>query len=182
MPVVNRHCNAADKNTRTPQEDVEITMRFWYFSCLSLLFCATFCRAQEIAIRVINVANGRPLQKQAVSVSFLYDKRYDKEIPAKFDAVLNLETDAKGEAHFNFPEPPPVHFAAQSSVDWSHWKCGCGVMGSVNDLIQKGIVGPVMDTDSEKHGAFLKPVPRQILFAFHPLSLLERLLYPFTSE
>jgi hypothetical protein len=137
---------------------------------------------QEVTVRVINVANGRPLPKQAFSVSLLYDKKYDQEIPAKYDAVLNLETDANGEAHFKLPEPPPVHFSAQARVDWSHWKCGCAIMGSTNDLIQKGIVGPVAAIDSKKYAALLKPAPGQILFVARPLSLIERLLYPLTKE
>src|SRR5262245_26315462 len=108
--------------------------------CLLLLCLAPVCLAQEMKVRVINAANGRPLPKQAVSVSLLYDKTYDKEIPAKYDAVLNLQTDANGEAYFELPQPPPTHFAAQVRVDWSHWKCGCAILGSTDDLVQTGIV------------------------------------------
>jgi len=117
-----------------------------------------------VRVRVVNAANGHPLQEQAVSVSFLYDKEYDKEIPATYDAVLNLETDANGEAHFKLPEPAPVHFSAQVKVDWSHWKCGCGVLGSTDDLVRKGIVGPMATTDSNKSARLLKSTPGEILF------------------
>ena len=79
---------------------------FRSLACVFLLLClAHLCRAQEVRVRVINAENGRPLQKQGVSVSFLYDKKYDKEIPTKYDAVLNIETDVNGEAHFKLPEP-----------------------------------------------------------------------------
>jgi len=134
-----------------------------------------------VRVRVINAENGRPLQKQGVSVSFLYDKKYDKEIPPKYDAVLNIETDVNGEAHFKLPEPPPVHFSAQVRVDWSHWKCGCGVLGDTDDLVRKGILGPV-PTDSKKSAALFKPAPGEILFVARPLSFFERLLYPIMKQ
>ena len=150
--------------------------------CALSLCLGPFCLAQEVKVRVVNGANRRPLQKQAVSVSFLYDKKYDKEIPAKYDAVLNLQTDANGEAHFKLPDPPPVHFSAQVRVDWSRWKCGCGILGSTDDLVRKGIVGPVATTDSKKSDALLKATPGEILFLVRPLSFLERLLYPLMKQ
>jgi hypothetical protein len=160
---------------------MEMTTGFRYLTCLLLLCCGHLCMAQEVTVRVINAANGRPLPKQAVSVSFLYDNRYDKEIPAKYDAVLNLETDANGEAHFRLPEPPPAHFSAQARVDWSRWNCGCGLLGSTDDLVRKGIVGPVATAESKKSAALLTAVPGEILFAARPLSFWERLLYPFVK-
>jgi hypothetical protein len=155
---------------------------FLRFFVLVLLLClGPICLAQEVTVRLINAANGRPLQKQAVSVSLLYDKRYDKSIPAKYDAVLNLETDVNGEAHFRLPVPPPAHFSAQVHVDWSRWRCGCGIMGSTDDLIGKGIVGPVPTTDSST-SVRLKAAPGQVLFVARPLSFFERLLYPIMKE
>jgi hypothetical protein len=153
-----------------------------YLACLLLLCLGPFCQAQEVKVRVINAANGRPLEKQAVSVSFLYDKKYDKEIPAKYDAILNLETDVNGEAHFKFPEPPPVHFSSQVRVDWSRWHCGCGVLGSTDDLVRKGILGPVQPTESKKSAAPFVAVPGEILFVARPLSFFERLIYPIMKE
>lgn len=161
---------------------MEMTTGLRYLACLLLLCCGHFCLAQEITVRIVSARNGRPLQKQAVSISFLYDKKYDREIPAKYDAVLNLETDVNGEAHFKLPEPPPAHFAAQARLDWSHWKCGCGIMASTNDLVQKGTLGPVPPADSKVRAFLLKPVPGEILFVAWPLSFLERLLYPLTKE
>jgi len=161
---------------------LEVTTCFRYLACLLLLCCGPFCLAQEAKVRVINATNGLPVQKQALSVSFLYDKKYDKEIPAKYDAVLNLETDMNGEAHFKLPEPPPAHFSAQVRVDWSHWKCGRAILGSTDDLVRKGIVGPVATTDSKAAAALVKAVPGEILFVARPLSFLERLLYPLTKE
>jgi hypothetical protein len=159
-----------------------LTTRFGYLACLLLLCCGPICLAQEVTVRVINAANRRPLQKQAISVSFLYDKKYDKEIPAKYDAILNLETDVNGQAHFKFPEPPPVHFSAQVRVDWSRWMCGCVILGSTDDLVRKGIVGPVQTTESKKSAVPYVAVPGEILFVDRPLSFFERLLYPIMKE
>jgi len=153
------------------------------FRCLAFIFVLSLglsVQAQEVIVRIINAADGRPLQNQAISVSFLYDRKYDKEIPAKHDAVLHLETNASGDAHFGFPEPPPAHFSAQVRVDWSHWKCGCWLLGSTDELVRKGIVGPKVGTD--KSASDIKPVPGEILFVARPLSWFERLLYPLTRE
>lgn len=161
---------------------MKVTTGFWCLACLLLLCYGPFCLAQDVTVRVINAENGHPVQKQAISVSFLYDKKYDKEIPAKYDLVLNLETDVNGEAHFKLPEPPPVHFSAQVRMDWSRWKCGCGILGSTDDLVQKGIVGPVATTDSKNSAALVKAVPGEILFVARPLSFFERLLGPLLKE
>ncbi len=160
--------------------EVAITLR--YLACFLLLIVAPSCLAQEAKIRVINGANGRPLPKLAVSVSFLYDKKYDKEIPANYDALLKLETDENGEARFRFPQPPPVHFSSQVRVDWSHWDCGCGILGSTEDLVREGINGPVRVKVEKKFAARYKAAPGEILFIFRPLSFFERLLYPLMKE
>jgi hypothetical protein len=115
-------------------------------------------------------------------VHLLYNKKYDKETPADYDAFLNSETDTNGEAHFKLPEPPPVHFSALVRVDEWRWKCGCRILVSTNDLAQKGIVGPLAETDSKKYAAHLKPTPGEILFAAWPSAFFERLLYPFMKE
>lgn len=153
---------------------------FRSFACFLLLCLGPFCQAQDVKVRIINAANGLPLQEQGVSVSFLYDKKYDKEIPARYDASLQLETDVNGEAHFKLPEPPPAHFSAQVRVDWTRWKCGCGILGSTDDLVRKGIVEPVATTNS-KAAPLFKAAPGEILFVARPLSFLERLLYPLTK-
>lgn len=144
------------------------------FAFLLLLCFGPVCRAQEITVRVINVNTGRPLPKQPVTVAFLYDKNYDKTIPPNHARGLHLETDANGEARFTFPEPAPVHFSAELHVDWSRWNCGCGVTGSTDDLLAKGMVTSIF--------AAPKPVPGQILFVAWPLSFFQRLLYPLTKE
>jgi len=153
-----------------------------HLACALVLCLGPFCLAQEVKIRVINAANGRPLEKQAVSVSFLYDKKYDKEIPAKYDAALSLETDANGEVHFKLPEPAPVHFSALARVDWSRWRCACWVLGSTDDLVHKGIMSSVAAKDPKKSAELFQASPGEILFVARPLSFVERLLYPLMKE
>jgi hypothetical protein len=156
---------------------MEVATTLRYVACFLLLSVAPSCLAQEARIRVINGANGRPLPKLAVSVSFLYDKKYDKEIPRSYDASLNLVTDENGKAHFKFPQPPPVHFSAQVRVDL-HWYCGCLILASTEDLVREGINGPLSVSDEKKFAARYKAVPGEILVIARPLSFFERLLYP----
>jgi hypothetical protein len=151
---------------------------FRFFGWFLLLWISPSCFGQVIRVRILNGENGHPLPKQQVSVTLLYEKGDQK--PAKYDAVLNLETDVNGEAQFKLPEPPPVHFSAMVGVDWSRWKCGCGVLGSTNDLIQKGIQGPTIQ--SKSFDARFTAAPGEVLFVFHPLTFFERLFYPLTKE
>ncbi len=155
---------------------------FRFLSWLLLLWISPSCFGQVIRVRIINGENGHPLPKQQVSVTLLYDKKYDKEIPAKYDAVLNRETDANGKAHFKLPEPPPVHFSALVPVDWSRWKCACGILGSTDDLIQKGIMWPEPTNKSKNSDALFMAAPGEILFVFHPLTFFERLFYPLLKD
>ena len=134
--------------------------------------------AQTVTIRVINADDGRPLQKEPVSVSLLYDK--GERIPAKYDTNLSLETDVNGEAHFTLPEPAPAHLSTQVHLTSEHWHCGCGLLVATADLIQRGIVSP--PPESKKSAVPAEAVPREILFVARPLSFLERLLYPFVKR
>lgn len=161
---------------------MELATTFRYVACFLLFSFVPSCLAQEAKIRVINCANGHPLPKVAVSVSFLYDNKNDGGLPANYDASLKLETDENGEARFKFPQPPPLHFSAQVRVDWSHWHCGCGMLGSTEDLIREGIKGPVPVSDKKKFAAGYKAAPGEILVIALPLSFFERLLYPLMKE
>lgn len=146
-----------------------------------LLWISPSCFGQVNRVRIINGKNGHPLPKQQVTVTLFYEKGDQK--PAKYDAVLSLETDINGEAQFRLPVPPPVHFAATvSSVDWSRWKCACGILGSTDDLVRKGIVGPVATAESKKSAALFTAVPGEVLFVFRPLTFFERLFYPLLKD
>jgi hypothetical protein len=76
---------------------------------------APHCFGQTIRIRVVNDQTGHPLPKQPISISLLYDK--SEKTPAKYDAVLNLLTDEKGQAQFSLPEPAPAHLSDTGASD-----------------------------------------------------------------
>jgi hypothetical protein len=158
------------------ERDMEISY-IRYLVCFLVLWVAPACLAQAVTIRVINAADGHPLQKQQISVTFFYDK--GEKRPAKYEATLSLETNVNGEAQFTFPEPAPAHLAAQVRIDWGRWKCGCGVLAATEDLIQKGIVESA--ATPKKSPVPVKAVPGEILFVARPLSFFERLLYPFVK-
>jgi hypothetical protein len=145
-----------------------------------LFWLSSFCAAQVVTIRVIEAADGRPLQKQRVSVSLLYDK--NEPTPTKYDAVLSLETDQNGEAQFRLPEPAPAHLATQVNLTSEHWRCGCSLLATTRDLIQKGIVEPKPGPESKKSAVLAKAEPGEILILARRLTLFERLLYPLMKQ
>jgi hypothetical protein len=166
---------------------MEVATTFRCVACCLLLSVVPCCSAQEAKIRVINGANGRPMPKLTVSVSFWYDKKYDKEIPANYDRSLTLETDGNGEAQFKFPQPPPMHFAAQVLMSSPHWYCGCAILASTDDLVRQGIVGPLAEgplggKDAKKFASRYKAAPGEILVIARPFSFFDRLLYALTKE
>jgi hypothetical protein len=140
----------------------------------------SFCIAQPLTVRVINIHNGRPLQKEKVSFDLLYDK--GERTPAIFEPNLSGETDAKGEAQFQIPDPAPLHFSVMVHLTSEYLRCGCWVMGATQDLIQRGIVGPKPSAKLEKSDAAVKAAPGELLILAGPMSFLERLLYPITKE
>lgn len=146
-------------------------------------FClAPVCLAQDLTLRLIDVTSGRPMSSQPVPVAFIYDKKYQPNVPAKPEKGVNLETDANGEVHFQFPAPAPAHFAAEARLDRSRWHCGCALLSSPNELIKKGIVGSIPAGGSGLPGDLIKPVPGRIILFASPLTLWERLFYPFEKE
>ncbi len=147
---------------------------------LFLLCFPSFCSAQLVTIRVIDTADGHPLQKQQISVSFLYGSNEPK--PTHYDATLHLATDRQGEAHLKLPEPPPPHLSAQVHLTSEQWRCGCGVLATTQDVIQKGIVGPSPGSESKKSVVAERAAPGEILILARPLTFFERLLYPLVKE
>lgn len=153
-------------------------LHFRYFVCCLLLWLSTSCLGQEIRIRVIDATSRHPLQKQRVSLSLLYEK--SEKTPAKYDALVYLETDLSGEAQFRLPEPPPAHLEAQVRLTSEHWHCGCLVLVATQDLIQKGVVGTELGHRSGRSAAE-RAQPGEILFVARPFTFLERLLYPLVK-
>jgi hypothetical protein len=146
---------------------------------LLLLALAPNCPAQAITVRVVNVDNRRPLEKQRVSVVLMYFK--PESVPLKQNLNLSFETDLNGEAHFGLPTPAPKHLSVLVSLTSEHWHCGCWVMVTTETLVKEGVVGTV-PAKSKNAAAHLNAVPREILILARPFSLFERLLYPFVKE
>lgn len=152
-------------------------MTIW--GCIVLSGLSQFGVAQVITVRVIDATNGHPLHKQRVSVSLLYDK--GEPTPAKYEQTLNLETSVDGKVQFTLPEPPPRHLSAQVSLSSGQWRCGCSVLATTQDLIQKGIVSPLPGTAPKKSEPAAITTPNEILFLARPLTFFERLLYPLVK-
>jgi len=133
------------------------------------------CFAQAVTIRVINANDGRPLQRQPVSVTLSYSR--GKKSPAS----LSFDTDLNGEVHFVLPKPAPERLSAQVQLTSEHWRCGCGVVVATNTLVQEGVVGPLPGGLPKPSAARINAVPGEILFVARPLSFWERLLYPFVK-
>jgi len=155
---------------------IDIQFLIWF----ALLWPGSFCLAQPVTIRVIDMHNGHPLDKQHVSLSLLYEK--GERAPASYEPNLKGETDANGEAHFQIPEPAPAHFSVMVHLTSKYLRCGCWVMGDTQELIQKGIVGPRPSAKPEKSEAARKADPGEVLVQVGPMSFFERLMYPLMKE
>jgi hypothetical protein len=152
----------------------------WPVTFVALVWLAPPVRAQTLTVRIVNARSGRPLRGETVTVALLYGR--GQTPPAGYPAIMNQQTDARGEARFLLPKRLPEHFSAQAQVDWSRWRCGCGILGSTRALLRRGVVGPVARTGLRKPAPPLKATPGEVLFVARPLSLFQRLLYPIMKE
>jgi hypothetical protein len=150
---------------------------FRHLLWLALIWPGSPCLAQSVTVRVISVEDGRPMQKQKVWLNLWYFK--GERPAANYDPNLGGETDANGKVQFQFPEPAPAHFSVKVDLTSEYWDCGCLVLGTTKDLIQKGIVGPMPRAKLEKPDAAFKAVPDEILILARPFTLFERIMYPF---
>jgi hypothetical protein len=154
---------------------------FRYVAFVSMLWLGPLSLAQTVTVRVVNATNEHPLQKQQVSVSLLYEKGEAK--PARYDAHLTLQTDENGQARFLLPEPPPRYLDVRVAIDWGRWQCGCNLLVSAEDVIQKGILDSAASAnDLRRSPALARRVPGEIRFIARPLSFFERLLYPLLKQ
>ena len=147
---------------------------------IALIWPGSFCLAQPVTVRVINVHTGRPLQKESVSFTLLYFK--GEKTPQSFEPNLIGVTDTNGEAQFQVAEPAPAHFSVMVHLTTEYLRCGSWVLGDTQDLIQKGIVGPQPSAKSEKSNTAIKAGPGEVLVLTGPMSFFERLLYPIMKE
>lgn len=153
------------------------------FRCLvwlALMWPGHSCLAQPVTIRVINVYNSRPLQKQKVYLTLMYFK--PERPPANSELNLSGETDAKGEVQFQIPEPAPLHFSVMVHLTSEYLRCGCWVMSATQDLIQKGIVGPQPGPKQDNSDSAVKVAPGEVIVLTRPMSFFERVLYPLMKE
>ena len=153
-------------------------LRFAIFT--TLLSCATSCWARPVTVRVIDIHSGHPLEKEEVKFKLLYDKGQETSAPS--GPNFSGETDAKGEVHFEIAEPLAAHFSVMVHLKSEYVRCGCWVLGSTQDLIQNGVVGPPPGGKSEKSNAALIPGPGEVLVKASPMQFFERLLYPLVKE
>jgi hypothetical protein len=159
-----------------------IMQAFRYVVFTSLLCLGSPGGAQTVIIRVVNVGDDRPLRQQEVSVSLLYDK--GGPTPAKYDSHLTLQTDENGAARFLLPEPAPRDLDVRVAIDWRRWHCGCNLLISTQDVVQKGIVDSAAPGSKSKGTTddLVKAVPGEIRFIVRPLSFFERLLAPLLRQ
>ena len=153
-------------------------VRFSRYLVFVALFSLGSCFAQVVTIRIVNPNNGKPLHGRQVSVSLRYEK--GESVPEKYDANLNLVTDANGEVRFALPNPAPRYISAEVSLP-EIWGC-CGLLATTDEVIRVGIVGPVGTVGSGRSAPPAKAVPGEILFLARPPSLWERLLYPLMKS
>ncbi len=148
-----------------------------YVTWLLLVLFSSPCFGQVIKVRLVNIKNGHPIQKQKITVSLLYEK--SQKAPAKYDARVYLETDANGQTQFDLPEPPPAHLDVRVTLSSGHWHCGCMALTDTQDVIQKGVTVVRPDPGSK---APLIAKAGEILFTARPYTFIERLLYPIEKE
>jgi hypothetical protein len=153
-------------------------MKWWYFRRMIwflLLWISPSCFGQVIKIRVINGKNGHPLPKQQTTLSLLYTE--SEKQPAKYDAILHLDTDANGVAQFDLPEPAPAHLSAGAHLTSEYWYCGCAipVLAVTKEVMLKGFVA---GRELSSPTTSVKAEPGEILFVARPFTFFERLFYP----
>lgn len=156
-----------------------ILLKFCIFLATVAAVSTLSAQTQTLKIRVLNINDKHPLPHQEVSVALLYAK--GEKLPPKYDANLRSTIDENGEAQFLIPEPAPAHLAVQLHLTSEHWHCGCMILATTQELIQRGRVqtpGP----QSKESGTNANPEPGVILFFVRPFTFFERLLYPLLKE
>ncbi len=147
--------------------------------CLLLLWFGPLCFGQVIKVRIINGKNGRPMPREQVSVTLLYEK--GEKLPAKYVTLQTVETDGNGIAEFSLPDPAPAHLSVGAHLTSEYWRCGCAApaLAATPEVIQKGAI------EGRELWSMATPIDAragEVIFIARPLTLLERLLYPLLKE
>ncbi len=140
---------------------------------LIALLCPV-CPAQSVGIRVVDM-KGQAIAKQPIRVSFSAEKL------AKAADAVTLETDAKGEASFNLPEPAPPQLEVRVSLREGRWLCNCVLMTDTNTVLHQGVVQPAPHETAVPKST-PEAQPGQIVFVARPMGFFERLFYPLIKE
>jgi len=147
--------------------------------CLSFLWFGFTCYGQVITVRVIDIRNGHPLEKQRISINWAYQKGEPR--PAKYDKVTTLETDIEGMVQISLPEPPPGYLQLGLQMTLEHWHCVPELLMSTQEVIQHGKVGRIPPEIKESDFP-VKAKPGEIVYPARPYTFMQRLLNPIMKR
>jgi hypothetical protein len=137
---------------------------FILLTCLS-----ASCFAQAVTIRVVNLANNKPVKNVGIFVSGLSETSNGKW------EDLNIMTAINGEASLPLPKSAPAHFYILASLPGSHWGCPCVMRIDTDEVMQKG---QVIVSTTHRHERAFPPTPGELLLALRPLPWWVRVLAP----
>jgi hypothetical protein len=144
-------------------------------------FTSLACFGQTVQIRIVNVANERPVTKQKITVAGISGKE-DSQQEARRKLItkpttpdLRLVTDDNGDAQFELPKPAPLHFYVRAELSGPLWDCSCLVRVSTEEVIQKGVM---FSFEGLRNKPRIQPKPGEILFRLRATSRWVRVLWP----
>lgn len=150
--------------------------RFGSLALAACLCTGTCCLAQAVTIRVLDT-RGHAVAKQRVTVSLFYS-RADR--PANYEEDLEFTTDARGEAHFTLPEPPPEHLFVDVHLPYKKWTCICSALSPTGDLMRAGVLESVQE--APRPARAITAGPGEMVFIARQRSFWSRLLYPLFHD
>src|SRR5258705_1674556 len=118
--------------------------RVWLFAPLLFSLVGTESAAQTVKIRFVNSTNGSPVTNLKIFVFGVSgNANAQPEDPQKLldkhtTPDVRLVTDAKGEAHFDLPNPAPNHFYIHGKLAGPVWDCTCLVRLRPDEMFPQG--------------------------------------------
>jgi hypothetical protein len=131
-----------------------------------LLLCSA-CLAQEVTVRVVNDADGRPLPGWKVEVYFVNPKQGKDAVQGPH----HLETDADGTAQFTLPQPVPEVLDVFAFPQAEKWYPGRAKVETAV-VMQKGTQSKGLNTPSDARGK-----PGQILILTERVTLWDKIIH-----
>jgi hypothetical protein len=134
-----------------------------FFLALTL---APACLGESLVVRVVNGNDGKPVPEQMVTIQFQFVKTAHGDY---HDSMINIRTDADGEAVFALPEQMPVSLDISVELKQENLRCPCVVVTTPEKVIHEGLTvdrrrGPEDTSDP------IQPVPLHIFFVARPPS------------